>query len=392
MSHYLIENTERNRKLIFEKKDVLSVSGEFGVVNQIEFQGRSFAGESVAEYHVVHTGDIVYTKSPLKANPYGIIKTNNGVPGIVSTLYAVYHPLSTVASKYVEYYFCNDLRLNKFLKPLVNIGAKHDMKVNNEFVLTGDVCFPSLPEQQRIVDFLSVLDERISKQRSVVENLKKYKRGVSNRVFNEVHADKDSTIIGFADAFLLLQNNTFSRDCLTIEETGIHNIHYGDILVKYGSVVDPSIDVVPYIREGVDVSKYGTNSYLKNGDVVFADTAEDYAVGKACEIFNLDGRKILSGLHTMPYRPMFHCVPMYLGYYLNSSAYRVQILPMIQGAKVSSISKSEIRKTKLYIPSERRQQQIVNILYALDQRIDRAEKTLTALINMKSGLLQQLFI
>ncbi|EQM97580.1 hypothetical protein HMPREF0863_04167 [Erysipelotrichaceae bacterium 5_2_54FAA] len=67
LSHYLVENTERNRGLAFGKGDVLSVSGEYGVINQIAFQGRSFAGESVADYHIVGTDDIVYTKSPLKA-------------------------------------------------------------------------------------------------------------------------------------------------------------------------------------------------------------------------------------------------------------------------------------------------------------------------------------
>ena len=102
--------------MAFGKGDVLSVSGEYGVINQIAFQGRSFAGESVADYHIVGTDDIVYTKSPLKANPYGIIKVNKGIPGIVSTLYAVYHPLNTVAPRFVDLYFANDLRLNKFLK------------------------------------------------------------------------------------------------------------------------------------------------------------------------------------------------------------------------------------------------------------------------------------
>ena len=91
--------------MAFGKGDVLSVSGEYGVINQIAFQGRSFAGESVADYHIVETDDIVYTKSPLKANPYGIIKVNKGIPGIVSTLYAVYHPLNTVAPRFVDLYF-----------------------------------------------------------------------------------------------------------------------------------------------------------------------------------------------------------------------------------------------------------------------------------------------
>ena len=93
----------------------------------------------------------------MKANPYGIIKVNNGNPGIVSTLYAVYHPIDVIP-QYIDYYFCNDLRLNKYLKPLVNIGAKHDMKVNNAAVLFGDVYFPNATEQSKIVEFLQILD------------------------------------------------------------------------------------------------------------------------------------------------------------------------------------------------------------------------------------------
>ena len=178
LSRYLIENTDRNKALKYDKSDVLSVSGEFGIVNQIAFQGRSFAGESVAEYHIVDT------KSPLKANPYGIIKVNNGNPGIVSTLYAVYHPIDVIP-QYIDYYFCNDLRLNKYLKPLVNIGAKHDMKVNNAAVLFGDVYFPNATEQSKIVEFLQILDYRIKKQRALVESLKKYKRGTFDAVFSQ---------------------------------------------------------------------------------------------------------------------------------------------------------------------------------------------------------------
>ena len=104
----------------------------------------------------------------------------------MSTLYAVYHPLKTVVPRFVDFYFSNDLRLNKFLKPLVNIGAKHDMKVNNTFVLTGMVVFPPLREQQKIVDFLTILDRRIDVQRKKVEALKKYKRGLLNQIFSAI--------------------------------------------------------------------------------------------------------------------------------------------------------------------------------------------------------------
>jgi len=91
MSEFLKEAKKRNGDLAYDKEHVLSVSGELGIVNQIEHLGRSYAGVSVHQYHVVEVGDIVYTKSPLKANPFGIIKLNKGKAGIVSTLYAVYN-------------------------------------------------------------------------------------------------------------------------------------------------------------------------------------------------------------------------------------------------------------------------------------------------------------
>ena len=122
----------------------------------------------------------------------------------VSTLYAVYHPLDTVVPRFVDFYFSNDLRLNKFLKPLVNIGAKHDMKVNNTFVLTGTVVFPPLREQQKIVDFLTILDRRIDVQRKKVEALKKYKRGAVDGLLSrkiKFRASDDWEEIRIADLF-----------------------------------------------------------------------------------------------------------------------------------------------------------------------------------------------
>ena len=76
LNEYLEVSTEKNIDGIYTPNDVLSVSGDYGIVNQIAFKGRSFAGASVLNYGVVNNGDIVYTKSPLGNNPFGIIKTN----------------------------------------------------------------------------------------------------------------------------------------------------------------------------------------------------------------------------------------------------------------------------------------------------------------------------
>ncbi|WP_270332504.1 hypothetical protein [Streptococcus infantarius] len=159
---YLEVSKEKNKNEVFGKEDVLSVSGDYGIVNQIEFQGRSFAGASVAPYGIVDTGDIVYTKSPLKSNPYGIIKANKGKAGIVSTLYAVYKPLDNVCSDFVQTYFEQNARMNNYMHPLVNKGAKNDMKVSDVNALKGEVCFPSKDEQIKISEHFANLDHLIT--------------------------------------------------------------------------------------------------------------------------------------------------------------------------------------------------------------------------------------
>ena len=162
---YLEVSKEKNKDELYNKDDVLSVSGDYGIVNQIEFQGRSFAGASVANYGVVENGDVVYTKSPLKSNPYGIIKTNKGKTGIVSTLYAVYKPLENTHPEFVQIYFEQDARMNNYMHPLVNKGAKNDMKVSDENALKGDVIFPKKEEQIKISEYFSSLDHLITLHR-----------------------------------------------------------------------------------------------------------------------------------------------------------------------------------------------------------------------------------
>ena len=162
LEEYLSVSTDKNVDDTYDKTDVLSVSGDYGIVNQIEFQGRSFAGVSVSNYGVVYPGDVVYTKSPLNSNPYGIIKTNKGKTGIVSTLYAVYHAKENTYPDFVQTYFEQHARMNNYMHPLVNKGAKNDMKVSSENALKGFVIFPKYEEQKRISEYFAVIDNLIT--------------------------------------------------------------------------------------------------------------------------------------------------------------------------------------------------------------------------------------
>ena len=183
LGDYLDVSSEKNTSNIYNKGDVLSVSGDYGIVNQIEFQGRSFAGASVSNYGVVHTGDVVYTKSPLNSNPYGIIKANKGKTGIVSTLYAVYRPKENAHSDFVQTYFEQHARMNNYMHPLVNKGAKNDMKVSSENALKGYVTFPKYEEQKMIFDYFSVIDHLITLHQRKLEKLKNIKKSCLEKMF-----------------------------------------------------------------------------------------------------------------------------------------------------------------------------------------------------------------
>ena len=197
---YLEVSSEKNRDNRFTKDDVLSVSGEYGIVNQIEFQGRSFAGASVSNYGVVENGDVVYTKSPLKSNPYGIIKTNKGIPGIVSTLYAVYKPKEITDSKFVQIYFELDSRMNSYMHPLVNKGAKNDMKVSAENALKGMVSFPKKDEQEMISLYFSSLDNLIALHQRKCDETKKLKKFMLQKMFPKKNEKKpEIRFAGFTD-------------------------------------------------------------------------------------------------------------------------------------------------------------------------------------------------
>ena len=180
----MYENKERNKTGFFNKTSVLSVSGDFGVVNQIQLLGRSFAGKSVLDYHVVRHGNIIYTKSPLKDFPYGIVKMNEGADGIVSTLYAVYNVRINASGKFIESYFALPRRANKYFKPIVRIGAKHDMKISNSEAIANIVCFPQYVEQQKIAKFLALIDTRIATQNKIIEDLEQLKSALTDQLYS----------------------------------------------------------------------------------------------------------------------------------------------------------------------------------------------------------------
>lgn len=184
LSDLLEIDDNRNSNNLLGREDVLSVSGEFGLVNQIEFQGRSFAGTSLHNYKITHIGQVIYTKSPLKAQPFGIVKSNQYGDGLLSPLYAVYNPINNACADFIHYYFAPVARLNNYLRPLINKGAKNTILISDETALQGEMAYPiDVKEQFYIAQYFRNIDELISAKRQKLAKLRNIKQACLDKMF-----------------------------------------------------------------------------------------------------------------------------------------------------------------------------------------------------------------
>lgn len=193
----------------------------------------------------------------------------------------------------------------------------------------------------------------------------------------------------FRDVGNFLRNNTLSRDKMSESDGCVQNIHYGDVLIKYREILNVSRTNIPWIVGNSKDSPLG--DMLQDGDIIISDTAEDYTVGKATELLEINGASVVAGLHTMPFRPLSNLFsPCFLGYYLNSMAYRFQLYALIQGIKVCAISKKAMSGTFLIVPPLAEQKKIAEVLGVWDKAIEKQSQLIEQLTLRKRGLMQQL--
>ena len=193
------------------------------------------------------------------------------------------------------------------------------------------------------------------------------------------------------EVLISLQNNTLSRADLSPEQGIAKNVHYGDILVKFGEVIDVKTESLPMIADEAIMAKY-KSSFLQNGDVIVADTAEDETVGKCTEIAGLSDGIVISGLHTIPYRPLQKFASGYLGYYMNSASFHNQLLPLMQGIKVTSISKTALQNTDILYPKSTTEQAHIGQYFShLDHLITLHQRKLEKLKIVKKAMLEKCF-
>lgn len=349
--------------------------------------------ECVTEKALKETALKLYHKGTVLIAMYGQGKTRGtaAVLGIEATVNQACAALTVHSgcSKFLFYQLQNSYHA---IRRLSNTGNQENL--NAEIIKNFKILWPDELEQQKIATILSTQDKVIELKEKLLAQKQQQKKYLMQQLltgrkrlpgFNEKWK-----VEKFSEIFDFLSTNTLSRDNLFEGVGAIQNIHYGDILTKFDEVIDLDCVCLPSIKESAIPNNCAT---VKSGDIIIADTAEDLTAGKAVEVQNIGDRVIYSGLHTMLCRPKEQLFSDgWLGFYMNSEAYHKQLIPYIAGVKVMAISKSNIVKTYIAIPSKAEQAAIVEILSTADHEIDLLQKSIEAEKQKKKALMQLLLM
>ncbi len=379
LSNFLFEHKTKSDG----KCEVHSVSVSKGVINQVEYLGRSFAAADTSKYNLVKPNDIIYTKSPTGDFPYGIIKMNkNPYNVIVSPLYAVYSPTNQYIGYILDSYFESSVNTNNYLSSLIQKGAKNTINISNDTFISKKVCLPTVPaEQRKLALCLMNIDNYISLQDQNVKTLNKKKKGLMQRLFpQQGETTPEFRFSGYTGKWgfkkLGLAATSFSGGTPKSSESK----YYGGC--------------IPFIRSGeihgtktaLFITEEGLNNssakLVKKGDLLYAlygATSGEVAISKIDGAIN---QAILC----------IRSEEINTNYLYN---YFEQIKDLItskylQGGQ-GNLSSDIIMSLPIPLPSPSEQQKIAECLSALDDLITAETSKLDSLKDYKKGLMQQMF-
>ena len=359
-----------------EDMELLSVTMNDGVKMRSDIEGKDNSSEDKSNYKIVRAGDMVYNSMRMWQGANGISPWD----GIVSPAYTVLKPRIPLSNGFFAALFKTHRLINEFRKN--SQGMTSDTwNLKYPQIETIKTCIPALDEQEKIADFLMALDQRIEKQRTLVEHLKKYKRGVIKEFLTPQtcpikNAVWSKATIGELGTFV--KGAPLSK--ADISDEGTPFILYGELYTTYGEVIN---EVVRKTQKSVD------NVYMSRiGDVLIptsGETPEEISTASCVMVSSV----ILAGdLNIFRTSKVDGRIMSYvLNHIVNSNIARIA-----QGKSVVHIQASEISKISISYPDENTQQQLISIFDGISERITLVEKSLAKLILLKKSLIQKIFI
>lgn len=366
-----------------------SLTIEDGITPKTERYERSHLVKKEDSYKIVRPNDYAYNPMNLR---FGAVARHKGnMPVAVSGYYDIFTTVHESDLLFMDSLLTCGPMITYYNR--VSTGSLVEkQRVHFSQFLEFVLPLPSINERAKIAAILTAQDKVIElKEKRLAEKQRQKKYLMQQLLTGKKRLPGFSgqwEIKGFNQVFTFGATNTFSREYMCEDSTGVKNIHYGDILVRYGEVLKLSEQEIPSLLS--DIGEKIT-TFVDDGDVVIADTAEDLTAGKVVEVQETHGKKVAAGLHTMLCKPIKGCfVPGWLGYYMNSETYHKQLVPYIAGVKVMSISKGNIVKTHILVLPIEEQTAIVKVLSNADHEIDLLQRDIEQEKQKKKALMQLL--
>ena len=368
----------------------LTISSKDGLVDQISFFNKTVASKDMSGYYLLMNGEYAYNKSYSVGYDFGSIKRLERYPrGALSTLYICF-ALKKYNSDFIKSYF-DSLKWYKEIYMISAEGARNHGLLNiptDEFFDTFHYITENKVEQEKIAKLMEFIEQRIRKQQALVDNLKKYKRGVIQAVFDDEKRDLFGEIssgkqVKLSD--LMDFQNGINADASKYGR-GIRYISVSDILKNNFITYDKIIGQVD-----IDSRALATYS-VTYGDVLFQRSSETREDAGRSNVY-LDAEKTATfGGFVIRGKKKSDYDPLYLKYALDSFAVRKQIMQCAAGAQHINVSQEDLCNVVVNLPTIDVQTRISKFISDIDLRITIEEKKTTAQVTLKKALLQQLFI
>lgn len=372
-----------------EKYPLYSLTIEGGVTPKTERYERSHLVKKEDSYKIVRPNDYAY--NPMNLRFGAVARYKGDIPVAVSGYYDIFTTVYKSDLPFMDSFLTCGPMITYYNR--VSTGSLVEkQRVHFSQFLGFVLPLPSRKERVPIAAILTTQDKVIElKEKLLAEKQRQKKYLMQVLLTGKKRLPGFSgqwEIKGFNQVFTFGATNTFSRECMCEDSTGVKNIHYGDILVRYGEVLKLSEQEIPSLLSDIGAK---ITTFVDDGDVVIADTAEDLTAGKVVEVQETHGKKVAAGLHTMLCKPIKGCfAPGWLGYYMNSETYHKQLVPYIAGVKVMSISKGNIVKTHILVPPIEEQTAIVKVFSTTDHEIDLLQRDIEQEKQKKKALMQLL--
>ena len=377
LSDYFVKSTKKNSDGMIS--NVICNSAKQGLIPQREYFDKDIANsDNTNGYYIIESNDFVYNPRKSADAPYGPISSYQyPEAGIVSPLYLCFRAKREINLLYFEWYFRSSA-WHRYIYMSGDSGARHDrVSIKDDVFFAMPINVPSAKEQERISLFLDAIERRIETQRTLVETLKKYKRGLLNKLFSNINSNIYPTVY-LSEVADFLQGLTYSPSDVSVS---------GYLVLRSSNIQNGmlSFDDCVYVDKKVDESLQ-----VKCDDVIMCvRNGSKNLVGKTA-LIPPNMPMTTWGAFMMIIRSKLN--DTYIFHYLNSQMFFSQVFKDTGTATINQITKGILNECRLPLPPETERKQISKMLSSFDAKIQNAEKCLATLVNLKKALLQQLFI